>query len=77
MSNIEHQKKRTEKFRNNREYEDDKKKRAEQRRLSRKKAKDLMTTAQKEQHEVKTEIRAKITQATKKVMSNNFSFCCH
>ena len=76
MSNIEHHQKRTEKFRN-REYEDDKKKRAEQRRLSRKKPKDLMTATQKEQHEVKTEIRAKITQATKKGMSNNFSFCCH
>ena len=52
------------------------KKRAEQRRLSRKKAKDLMTAAQKEQHKVKRKLEQKL-QGTKKEMSNNFNFCCH
>ena len=53
MPNNEHQKKRMEKLKSTGEYEDYKKKRAEQRRLSRKKAKDLMTAAQKEQNKVK------------------------
>ena len=62
MSNNECQKKRMEK-------------KAEQRRLSRKKAKDLMTAAQKEQHKVKRKLQQRL--ATKKGTSNNFKFCCH
>ena len=52
-SNNEHQKKRMKKHKSNGELEEYKKKRADQRRLSRKKAKVLMTRAQKKQHKVK------------------------
>ena len=66
MSNNEHQKKRMEKLKSNGGYEDYKKKGAEQRRLSRKKAKDLMTAAQKEQHKVKWNLGQRLHRQQKK-----------
>ena len=66
MSNNESQKKRMEKLKSNGEYEDYKKKRAEQRRLPRKKAKDLMTAAQKEQHKVKWKLEQRLHRQRKK-----------
>ena len=66
MSNNERQKKRMEKLKSNGEYEDYKKKRAEQRRLSRKKAKDWMTAAQKEQHKVKRKLEQRLHRQRKK-----------
>ena len=55
-----------EKLKSNGQYEDYKKKRAEQRRLSRKKAKDLMTAAQKEQHKVKWKLEQRLHRQRKK-----------
>ena len=60
MSNNELQKKRMEKLKSTGEHEDYKKKRAEQRRLSRRKAKDLMTAAQKEQHKVERKLEQRL-----------------
>ena len=66
MSNNEHQRKRMEKLKSKGEYGDYKKKRAEQRRLPRKKAKDLMTAAQKEQHKVKQKLEQRLHSQQKK-----------
>ena len=68
MSKNERRKKRMEKLKSNGEYEDYKKKRTKQRRLD--SCTERTTSGQ-------LEIRAKITQALKKGMSDNFSFCCH
>ena len=77
MSKNERQKKRMEKLKNNGEYEDYKKKRAKQRRLSRKKSYGFDDSCTERTTSGQLEIRAKITQALKKGMSDNFSFCCH
>ena len=66
MSNNEPQKIKMEKLKSNGVYENYKKKRAKQKKLSRKKVKDLVTASQRKQHKVKRKLEQRLCRQRKK-----------